>query len=211
MKIKISHRIYDEHPVGRSMIAQGGRMKLKNILNVIYTVSFLFLVARPVLSQDSVQTTKQEKAPRKWLMHQLSDQDVFLPISSIEWGTPDRWSITSRYIHMFEKDRDNRTWLNNISITLSPGIAGGRFAIGYQGILTPASMPDFGLFSEARIVLLRTWGNPLSTIANLTFVGVETRSSLSGMINFGIGYFTQISGPDNDRQQFYGFQIGIGI
>lgn len=144
-------------------------------------------------------------------MLQLSDQDVILPISSIEWGTPDRWFITSRYVHMFEKDRDNKTWLNSLTITLSPGIAGGRFAIGYQGILPSRSMPDFAVLSEVRAVLLRTWGNPLSTIQNRTFVGAEFRIGLSWMLNLGIGYYTQISASNSDHEQFYGFHIGLGI
>ena len=112
---------------------------------------------------------------------------------------------------MFEKDRDNKTWLHNLSISLSPGIAGGRLGIGYQGIFSPRSMKDFGVFSEARVVLLRTWGNPLSTVSNRTFVGAEIRSSLSFLINLGIGYYTQISDSNSDREQFYGFHIGIGI
>lgn len=184
-------------------------MKFRYILNV--SVFLLFLFAHPVWSQDSLQTAKQKKSPPPRLMFKLSDQDVILPISSIEWGTPDRWSVTSRYVHMFEKDRGNKTWLNNLSITLSPGISGGRFAIGYQGIFSPRSMPDFGIISEARVVLLRTWGNPLSALSNRTFVGAEFRISLSFLINLGIGYFTQISGSKSDREQFYGFHIGIGI
>ena len=186
-------------------------MKFRHILWVSYVISLLFLIVHPVWSQESEQTTKQKKSGDGRGMIQLSDQDVILPITSIEWGTPDRWSITSRYVHMFEKDRDNKTWLHNLSISLSPGIAGGRLGIGYQGIFSPRSMPDFGVFSEARIVLLRTWGNPLSTVPNRTFVGAEIRSSLSFLINLGIGYYTQISGSNSDREQFYGFHIGIGI
>jgi len=185
-------------------------MKSRHILNVPYAVLLLFLFAHPVWSQESEQTAMQKKSKSSWLIPHLSDQDVFLPISSIEWGTPDRWSITSRYVHMFEKDRDNKTWLNNLSITLSPGTAGGRFAIGYQGILSPRSMPDFAVLSEARVVLLRTWGNPLSTVTNRTFVGAEIRSSLSVMINLGIGYFTQISVPNGRREHCYGLHVGFG-
>ena len=186
-------------------------MKFRHILKVSYAVFLLLLFAHPVWSQDSVQTAKQKKSSPPRLMLQLSDQDIILPITSIEWGTPDRWSITSRYTHMFEKDRDNKTWLNSLTITLSPGTAGGRFAIGYQGILSPKSMRDFAVLSEARVVLLRTWGNPLSTHPNHTFVGGEIRIGVSWMINLGIGYYTQISSSSGDREQFYGFHFGIGI
>lgn len=183
-------------------------MKYRHIINV--SVSLLLLFVHPVWSQDSLQTAKQKKShPR--MMIQLSDQDVILPITSIEWGVPDRWSITSRYTHMFEKDRCNKTWLNNLSITISPGISGGRFGFGYQGILSPLSMRDFALLTETRIVFLRTWGNPLSALPNRTFVGAEFRTSVSWMLNIGIGYYTPISGSNSDREMFYGFHVGIGI
>ena len=183
-------------------------MKIRHILKVSNAVFLLLLFAHPVWSQDSLQTAN----PKKSSPFQLSDQDVILPITSIEWGTPDRWSITSRYVHMFEKDRDNKTWLNNLSITLSPGTAGGRFAIGYQSIYTPyKSRGDFAILSEVRAVLLRTWGNPLATLPNRTFVGAEIRTSLSFLFNVGIGYYKQISNLNDDRKDFYGFHVGVGI
>jgi len=181
------------------------------MFNIPFTVFILFLFVHTVWSQDSLQTEKQKKSSSPRLMFQLSDQDIILPISSIEWGVPDRWSITSRYVHMFEKDRDNKTWLNNLSIALSPGTAGGRLSIGYQGILSPKSTPDFSVLNEARVVLLRTWGNPLSAITNRTFVGVEIRSSLSFLFNLGIGYYKQISDSNSDKENFYGLHVGIGI
>ncbi|HPR65361.1 MAG TPA: hypothetical protein PK014_14220 [Thermoanaerobaculia bacterium] len=182
-------------------------------MNTSYRVAgiLLLLCAHAAWSQDSEQTVKRDKHQSPRLIVHLSDQDVLLPITSIEWGEPDRWSISSRYTHMFEKNRDNKTWLNNLSITLSPGIAGGRFAIGYQSIYDPKSNSDFVILSEARAVLLRTWENPLSSEPNRTFVGVEIRSSLSGMINVGVGYYRQItdsSGPDDN---FYGVHVGFGI
>lgn len=186
-------------------------MKFQHLLRMPYAIFFLFFFAHTVWSQSSVQTEKQKKAQGPRLMLRLSDQDVFLPISSIEWGTPDRWSVTSRYTHMFDKNRSGKTLLNNFIITFSPGIAGGRFAIGYQSILSPGSIPDFTILSEARIVLLRTWGNPLSAAANRTFVGAEIRSSLAGIVNLGVGYFTQISYSNGRRKHFYGLHVGFGI
>ncbi|HAP34793.1 MAG TPA: hypothetical protein DCQ28_02185 [Bacteroidetes bacterium] len=186
-------------------------MKLRHILNVPYTVFLLFFFAHPVWSQESEQSTKQKKPGGGRGMFQLSDQDVILPITSIEWGSPDRWSITSRYVHMFQTDRDNKTWLHNLSISLSPGITGGRLGIGYQGIYSPKSMQDFGIFSEARLVLLRTWGNPLSITTKSTFIGAEIRTSLSFLFNVGIGYYKQITNLNGDRKDFYGFHVGVGI
>ena len=186
-------------------------MKFRHIINVSFAVFLLFLFAYPVWSQESEQTSVQNKSRGSWISHRLSDQDVFLTISSIEWGTPDRWSITSRYVHMFEKDRDNKTWLNNLCIALSPGTAGGRFAIGYQGIYSPKSMQDFAIFSEARLVLLRTWGNPLSTRTNTTFVGAELKICLSWLLSLGVGYYSPITNSNENIKPFWGFHFGIGI
>jgi hypothetical protein len=186
-------------------------MNFRQLLNVPFAVFIMFLFANLVWGQESDQTEKQKKSSPPKLMLRLSDQDVILPITSIEWGTPDRWSFTSRYVHMFEKDRDNKTWLNNITVTLSPGISGGRFGIGYQGILSRRSTLGFTLLSEARIVLLRTWGNPLSAVTDRTYLGAEIRSSFSWLINLGVGYYSQISSTDNHSEHFYGFHIGVGI
>ena len=185
-------------------------MKLRYTFRVLYTIIIFLSFAHPVLSQDSSQTAKQIKSPPLRLMFRLSDQDVILPISSIEWGIPDRWSFTSRYIHEFDKTKIKRTWKNNISLSISPGISGGRVAIGYQGIYLPKSMREFGIISEARLVLLRTWGNPLFTPPNSTFAGAEIRCSLI-LINLGIGYYKQISRTNGDRQDFYGYHVGVGI
>ncbi len=179
-------------------------MNFQYIRNVL--VFLLFLIVHPVWSQESEQTTKQKKSGGI----QLSDQDVIMPISSIEWGTPDRWSITSRYLHIFEKDRCNKTWLGSLSITLSPGISGGRLGIGYQGAFSPRSMKGFSFYSESRVVLLRTWGNPLSTVPNRTFVGAELRIGVFWYF-IGIGYYSQISDSKSDREQFFGFHVGVGI
>ena len=186
-------------------------LTLRHVLHAACTVSLLFMFSHAGWGQDSEQPAKQEKSQDHRFMLRLSDQDVVLPISSIEWGEPDRWSITSRYTHMFEKDRNNKTWLNSLSISLSPGIAGGRFSIGYLGIYGPKTKKDFGILSEARVVLLRTWGNPLSADPNRTFVGAEIRSSLSGVINIGFGYYRQISDSTGRGEHFYGLHVGFGI
>ncbi len=187
-------------------------MRFRLILNVLLSVSLLLMFTHSIWCQESEQTAPPKKSRGGRGMFQLSDQDVLLPITSIEWGIPDRWSFTSRYIHMFQKNRDDKTWLHNLSVSLSPGTAGGRFGLGYQGIIKPIlSRGDFGIFSEARAVLLRTWGNPLVANPNHTFVGGEIRVAIVFIINFGFGYYYQISGAENDQDQFYGFHLGVGI
>jgi len=140
-----------------------------------------------------------------------SGQNVFLPITSIEWGSPDRLSITSRYIRELDNKRENQRWHNNLSVSLSPGISGGRIGFGYLGLFDPQPNNDFAVFTEARIVLLRTWWNPLSTSSARTFLGGELRVAISFLLNVGIGYYKQISSSAAPKDNFYGFHIGVGI
>ena len=70
----------------------------------------------------SSQEPEKKSRPNQKLVIRLSEQDVILPITSIEWGHPDRWSFTSRYVHGFEKERKRRTWQNNIALLLFGGV-----------------------------------------------------------------------------------------
>ncbi len=173
----------------------------------IVTILLLFLCTNTILSQES---EKKEK-PNQGFVFRLSEQDVILPITSIEWGHPDRWSFTSRYIHSFEKERKRRLWQNNLGLSISPGLSGGRLGVGYLGIYSPPSLREFALFIELRSVLLRTWGNPLSTIPNTTFVGAELKICLSWLINLGAGYYSPITNSNENINPFWGFHFGIGI
>ncbi|MBN1995945.1 hypothetical protein JW935_00235 [candidate division KSB1 bacterium] len=185
-------------------------MKFRLLLKLLYAVILFLLFTHPVWCQDSGQPEKQKKSAPPRLMLQLGDQDVILPITSIEWGIPDRWSFTSRYVHLFEKERDDKTWLNVCSISLCPGTAGGRFGISYLGLLSPKSMRDFALITETRMVLLRTWGNPLTALPNHTYAGAELRMSI-GWLNLCFGYYSDAPVSGNGRDKLYGFHFGLGI
>jgi hypothetical protein len=176
------------------------------------------LVLLSLAAPTSAGTGKATSGPalRRLLMPYQGDQDVVLTVSSIEWGAPDRWSFTARYLHMFDRkaERDAKPWLNNLAVTLSPGTAGGRLGIGYQGVYTPDKPTpgsDFALLIEARAVLLRTWGRPLSARAGCTFAGGEVRISLQGGVVVGVGYYRQASDTVDDRDSFWGYHVGIGM
>jgi hypothetical protein len=179
------------------------------LLQAPYIVLLLLGFTLQVWSQDKPPVEKKRHG--SWLVMRPSDQDVILTISSIEWGVPDRWSFTSRYIHMFDKERDHKTWLNSLTFTISPGISGGRFGIGYQGVYSPKSMQDMAILNEARVVLLRTWGNPLAVEADKTLIGAEIRTSLSGMLNVGVGCYRPISAAAGSRNFLWGFHVGVGM
>lgn len=172
-----------------------------------------------LLLGPALPSWSQEEAPAKKGSHVqgtclfVTDQDVFVPVTSIEWGTPDRWSFTSRYVHMFEKDRDGKTRLHNLTVTLIPGTDGGRLGVGYQAIFIPdpVSRPDWAMFLEARAVLVRTWESPLETEANRTLVGGELRFAPTPFLNVGAGYYWQISPAGEPRDAFWGFHVGVGM
>lgn len=174
-------------------------------------VLIMSLFASQAWGQDTEKSKPKKKPPNKQGVFRLSERDIFLPITSIEWGNPDRLSITSRYIRELDKRKEKRTWHNNLSVSISPGISGGRIGFGYLGLFDPRSMSDFGIFAEVRVVLLRTWWNPLSTSSGRTFWGSELRVALSFLINLGIGYYKQISDSDDPKENFYGFHVGVGI
>jgi hypothetical protein len=71
------------------------------LLKVIFVFYFLFLITHEVSGQNLLQDKTQKNFSSPRLSFLLSDHDIILPITSIEWGIPDRWSLTSRYIHSF--------------------------------------------------------------------------------------------------------------
>ena len=176
------------------------------------TIFFLLVLCSVMLfGEETEQKEKTKKGHDQWFVFNLSKQDMILPITSIEWGSPDRLSTTSRYIHFFEKERNDKTWLNSAGVLLSPGISGGRIGINYLGIYSPSSpkLRGFALFTELRGVLLRTWENPLTTSSNTTFAGAEVKICLVFLLNVSAGYYSPIT--NKNTNPFLGFHIGVGI
>jgi hypothetical protein len=141
----------------------------------------------------------------------LSGRDVILPITALEWGAPDRWSFTSMYAHFLHERSNERTWHHSLTATLSPGWSGGRFGLGYLNIFDPPQSGDFGLISSLRVVLLRTWGEPLYASGDKTFGGLELKFGLPWLAA-GVGYYAQISDPGvEERDRLWGFHCGVGL
>lgn len=175
--------------------------------SIIATLVLLLLYPVATSSRESDKKSR----PNQRFIIRLSEQDAILPITSIEWGYPDRWSFTSRYIHGLEKERRRRTWHNNIGISLSPGLSGGRLGVGYLGIYSPASLREFALFTELRGILLRTWGNPISANPNTTFAGAEFKLCISWLLDISVGYYMPIKDSNSNEEAFWGFHVGVGI
>jgi len=174
------------------------------------SILILLFCSHALFGQGTEEESESKPKSRRNSIFRLSDRDVILPITSIEWGVPDRWSFTSRFVHSFKK-QEKRTWHHNFDIYLSPGISGGRLGAGYLGIFDPPSMRDFGLFYQLHGVLLRTWGNPLSAPTNTTFVGAELKICISWLLNVGAGYYSPLTKSNRNLKSFWGFHFGIGI
>ena len=109
-------------------------------VSLLWPCVFLLGSASPSWSQQEAPARKESHVQGSCFF--ATDQDVFLPVTSIEWGIPDRWSFTSRYVHMFEKERDGKTRLHNLTVTLIPGTDGGRLGVGYQSVFIPDPVAD---------------------------------------------------------------------
>jgi hypothetical protein len=144
-------------------------------------------------------------------MKRLGPRDVLLPISSIEWGVPDRWSFTSRYVHEFDESRGHVPRRDHITVTLSPGTAGGRLGIGYYGLFELEGKKDLIVVIESRAVLLRTWGNPLETEAGRTFAGIELRGGIGPFCNVGVGWYRQMSSNEGEADSIADVHLGVGF
>ena len=174
----------------------------------------LLAIAEPAWCQEATRARKPKHGIARIFFP--TDQDVFLPVTTVEWGVPDRWSFSARYVHMFQKERDYKRVLHNVTVTLTPGTAGGRMGAGYENIFNtrkyrPGHRDGVTLLSEAKVVVLRTWGQPMSTDANHTFIGGELRTSLAGVVNIGVGYYTPRSTAAGRPKAFWGVHFGVGI
>ena len=191
-------------------------MKSRMVFSPITALLILFLLVNPTLGQDSEPDEQQEKSNNRQGWIKFSDGSILLPITAIEWGAPDRWSFTSLYVSSVWRAEDEvenkKTWHHNLHASLSPGLSGGRFGIGYGLIFDPPESRNFGIVSSCRAVLLRSWGNPLSASPDRTYAGAEFKVSLSIMFSVSVGYYSQISDSgDDEKEQFWGFHCGVGI
>lgn len=172
-------------------------------------------LVRPVAQARGHMTTR--KTPIQRVMFPTPD-DVIVPVTSIEWGVPDRWSFTSRYVHMFTQDRDHKRTIHNLTVILSPGKAGGRVGAGYSNIYDTGKgrapgvhKGGIALLSEARVVVLRTWGEPLTAMSGRRYLGGELRTSLAGVVNVSVGYYAPTRTASGSPRAFWGVHMGVGM
>ena len=179
----------------------------------VVAIFLLLISVNNLLSLDTEEKPEPAKRPNQGFVFRLSEQDSIIPITSIEWGHPDRWSFTMRYMHSFHKERIRRIWYHGVGISLLPGLSGGRLGFNYSVIYSPPSpsLREFAIFIHLNATLLRTWGNPLTAITNTTYAGPELKIGISWLFNITVGYYSPISNADDDPVPFWGFHFGVGI
>ncbi len=165
-----------------------------------------------VILSAGVAFAEEDQKPDRRSFFRLSDHDVLLPIISLEWGAPDRFSFTSRYIHELGEKFDDQEWFNSLSLSISPGWSGGRASLGYMLLWDPKSSQDFGIFSELRATYLRTWGEPMyAPLTDENYLGAEFSLGLSFLLKVSGGYYWLLSPVDGHDDSFVGFHVGVGI
>ncbi len=184
-------------------------MKHLSIQRMMIATGLLVCQALPVWCSSVPVPRMNEPSPQ--LFKRISSQSVFLPISSIEWGVPDRWSFTARYAYEFDRERGYLPRRDSFTIFVSPGTDGGRLGIGYQALFSIKKKKDLGFFFEPRAIRLRTRGNPLETKPDRTFLGAEIRGTLGWPINIGVGRYRQIASQKDEADSFWGVHVGLGI
>lgn len=178
----------------------------------------LLVAAVPAQGQRTARPAARRPLLGRILVTKFGDQDVALLVSGIEYGMPDRWSFTSRYIHMFDTDRDHRPVLNNFSVSVSPGLAGGRVGVGWQRIVDTGKTGKAAnrrkgatFFEEARVGLLRSWGDPIGVDRYRTFASAELRASVGGLLSLGIGGYAPVGNSPGSHRTFFGAHVGVGL
>lgn len=164
-------------------------------------------LAQPVRGQD----TEPETGPRRSLLGgRLGEHDVYLTVSSAQWGAPDRWSFTTRWIHELTRIHEPGETGHNLSLSVSPGTDGGRLGLGYLVILTSdGRFHELALFLETRAVLLRTWDHPLGAAPDRTYAGLEARASIT-FVFVGVGYYRDVS-SSMGTASLWGVHVGVGL
>ena len=105
--------------------------------------------------------------------------------AGVSIGPPERFSARLIAIRGAEDETPHAAG-PGLMLIAEPGVSAGRLGLGY-GVLT-VSGPFYG-----QISLMRTWGNPLDTGPDLTYVGIELH-----VLAFRVSVFNDLSGSQDD-------------
>lgn len=168
----------------------------------VLAATILLLFAGSLAPQ---QADADSARPR--LAWRLSERATLLPITTVQWGAPERWSFTSRLVYRLTSAQHGQhlSW----TLGLSPGTGGARAHTGILGIYTFRSHRAPAIRWGASAAVLRTWGHPLGADAWRTWGGMELSGGLPPLLLVGIGRYWPIGA--GDAKPVWGVRVGFGI
>ncbi|HKJ91637.1 MAG TPA: hypothetical protein VJ957_00655 [Longimicrobiales bacterium] len=175
-------------------------------MGVLLFAAAVFALAEPCPLAGQASDTASSR-PGLRLGWRLGERDFLLPITAIQWGSPERWSFTGRFVHRLDVAEHgvHATW----TVGLSPGTGGARAHTGILGVFNLPEHPDTAVRWGASLELLRTWGRPLGAVAYRNYGGVELSGGLPPFLLVGLGRYWPIGA--GDAGPVWGFRIGFGI
>ena len=177
----------------RCLIASPSRIRLGVVLTLALTPAW----AEPPLVIKEHRMT--------WLGGRVSDSDVLLWLGGVEYGSPTKLSLTSKWVHELAPRGDARP---HTAVTLNTGTDGARLGFGYGAMFSGAKVLSG---AELRATVVRTWHDPLQTGPARTLVGPEGKVMLFSFLSVGLGHYWQVSPSQGKRDAFFGLQAGVGF
>jgi hypothetical protein len=171
-------------------------MIIRKIIALIFLLAFAY--SSSVMAQTEASDKDEDGEIIPWnLYYHLSDDSGILLLSSIEYGIPERLSLSTMYIK-----RIADSW--SMNFILSPGVSGFKVRTGIT-----YGWQQYHPLIHFNFALIRTWGSPIKVKSKETICGIELRAS--AIILMDIGYYLRISDIDSKEDKFFGVHFGIGI
>jgi hypothetical protein len=147
--------------------------------------------------------------PPAWvgkLFVRINESDTWIPLSGIEYGAPQGWSLSSTYVRYLSGDLTTSNRQYAFAVTVSPGSDGARISAG----LAAYGIGHALVVAELDLAVLRTWGDPVIADSHSTYVGVEAK--LSMLLGGAVGYYRRVGHDEAGRtDSFFGIRYRIAL
>jgi hypothetical protein len=129
------------------------------------------------------------------------------PAIGVHAGIPQKASAALGVLVGADWQRNGHDHSRNVSLFVEPGLSAGRASLAYvQG-----GFGHFGSGVGVAATVLRTWKDPLTVKANMTYAGGEVLLWPIVFIGPRIGLFHSVSGTETDKKWFLALDLGIGM
>jgi|GEM_PF-3766800 len=182
---------------------------MRNHINLRFLLALLCLAACSAIAVGGDFTAGSAGGPPAWvgkLFVRINESDTWIPLSGIEYGAPQGWSLSSTYVHYLGGDLTTSDRQYALAVTVSPGSDGARINAG----LAAYGIGHALVVAELDLAVLRTWGDPVIADSHSTYVGVEAK--LSMLLGGAVGYYRRV-GHDaaGHTDSFFGVRYRIAL